>query len=119
LLFREETGLSTHWADATNLRLTKLAEAIQQVTKDATCEQPDPTAASLNVSVDLLREKLSGRQLQVFNLLLRGMQTKDIARHLSLSPRTVEVHRAKILERLQFNSFSQLLRQLLAQSDPH
>jgi DNA-binding NarL/FixJ family response regulator len=71
-------------------------------------------ALNNDIAVDVLREKLTPRQLQVFDLLIRGLQTKEIARHLDLSPRTVEVHRAKILERLQISSFSQLLKQLLA-----
>jgi DNA-binding NarL/FixJ family response regulator len=46
--------------------------------------------------------------------LMRGLQTKEIARHLNLSPRTIEAHRAKILERLQLSSVAELLKRLLA-----
>lgn len=55
------------------------------------------------------REKLTQRQAEVFDLLVQGLQTKAIAQRLSLSPRTIEVHRAKILERLEMRSFSTLL----------
>ena len=65
------------------------------------------------------RERLTQRQCQVFDLLMQGLQTKEVARQLDLSHRTVEVHRAKILERLQVSSFSQLLRQLLVRPDNH
>ena len=70
-------------------------------------------AASQKLSLDTCRERLTGRQREVFDLLMQGFQTKEVARHLKLSHRTVEVHRAKILERLEISSFSHLLRRLL------
>ena len=47
---------------------------------------------------------------------MQGLQTKEVASKLRLSPRTVEVHRAHILERLGSQSFSQLIRDLLQHS---
>jgi DNA-binding CsgD family transcriptional regulator len=81
--------------------------------------QEEAGADTGNVSLNALRHRLTDRQRQVFDLLLRGLQTKEIARHLGLSPRTVEVHRGKILERLEMSNFSQLLKQLLAQPNGH
>lgn len=56
---------------------------------------------------------LTARQSEVLDLLLRGLQTKHIADRLGLSPRTVEVHRARILERLNATNSVELIRQLL------
>ena len=64
------------------------------------------------------RARLTERQREVFDELMKGLQTKEVARRLGLSHRTVEVHRANILERLQVGSFSQLLRELLSRSIP-
>ncbi len=55
------------------------------------------------------RGQLTDRQREVFDLLVQGLQTKAIASRLGISPRTVEVHRAGILERLGAASFSQLM----------
>lgn len=44
--------------------------------------------------------QLTNRELEVFQLLLTGMSSKEIARALGLSPRTVEVFRANILAKL-------------------
>jgi DNA-binding CsgD family transcriptional regulator len=63
------------------------------------------------------RARLTARQQEVFDQLVRGLQTKDIARALHLSPRTIEVHRANILHTLHLESFTQLLKQLLAAPD--
>jgi GAF domain-containing protein len=65
------------------------------------------------------RARLTKRQGEVFDLLMQGFQSKEIARALSLSHRTVEVHRAMILERLHVSSFQQLLKQMLAGPGPH
>ena len=81
---------------------------------------PDPQeAAGHKISLDACRERLTGRQREVFDLLMQGLQTKEAARHLNLSPRTVEVHRARILERLEISSFSHLLRKLLGAVERH
>jgi DNA-binding NarL/FixJ family response regulator len=68
-------------------------------------------------AVDHLRSQLTARQRDVFDLLLEGLQTKEVASQLKLSPRTVEVHRSNILERFNVTSFAQLLRQMLLTRD--
>jgi DNA-binding NarL/FixJ family response regulator len=45
-------------------------------------------------------EKLSDREFEVFQLLGSGMSTKEIAQALNLSPKTVDVHRSRIKEKL-------------------
>jgi two-component system response regulator FixJ len=67
-----------------------------------------------SIAIDRYRGLLTERQREVFDLLLKGLPTKAVARQLGLSHRTVETHRANILERLQIHSFSDVLQQLLA-----
>ena len=62
------------------------------------------------------RAVLSPRQREVFDLLMQGLPTKEVALRLNLSPRTVEGHRASILERLQAPSFAKLISDLLQHS---
>jgi DNA-binding NarL/FixJ family response regulator len=54
-------------------------------------------------------EKLSDREFEVFRLLGRGMNTKEVAKALSLSPKTVDVHRGRIKEKLQLKDASSLI----------
>ena len=56
---------------------------------------------------------LTPRELQVFHYLVAGHQNKEIARGLDISPRTVEVHRARVLEKMQARSLSELIRMAL------
>jgi DNA-binding NarL/FixJ family response regulator len=43
---------------------------------------------------------LTQRQIEILTLIARGFATKEIAFKLGLSPKTVDVHRARIMERL-------------------
>lgn len=54
---------------------------------------------------------LSEREREVLALIHQGMTNKAIGRHLGLSPRTVETHRAHLFEKLQVDSLAQLIRQ--------
>jgi two-component system, LuxR family, response regulator FixJ len=53
---------------------------------------------------------LTSRERDVFELVAAGEPNKVIARHLSISFRTVELHRAHIIEKLQARGLSDLIR---------
>jgi len=54
-------------------------------------------------------EKLSDREFEVFQMLGSGKSTKEVARTLNLSPKTVDVHRGRIKEKLQFKDAASLM----------
>jgi DNA-binding NarL/FixJ family response regulator len=54
--------------------------------------------------------KLSDRELEVFQMIGRGLSIKEIATQLFLSSKTVEVHREHLKEKLGFRSSAELLR---------
>ena len=53
---------------------------------------------------------LSPREREVLDLLIAGKPNKLIARDLGLSPRTVEVHRARLMARLGVGSLAEAVR---------
>jgi two-component system response regulator FixJ len=53
---------------------------------------------------------LSPREREVLDLLMAGKPNKHIARDLGLSPRTVEVHRARMMARLGVGSLAEAVR---------
>ncbi len=59
---------------------------------------------------------LSPREREVLELLMAGKPNKAIARDLGLSPRTVEIHRARLLTRLEVGSLAEAVR-LAVQGD--
>jgi FixJ family two-component response regulator len=61
--------------------------------------------------------QLSAREREVLGLIVAGLTNKEIARALTLSPRTVETHRANLFEKLEAASLAQLIRQYAAVVD--
>jgi FixJ family two-component response regulator len=53
---------------------------------------------------------LSPREREVFDRIVRGMHNREIAVDLGISPRTVEVHRAHVMTKLQARRLADLLR---------
>ena len=53
-------------------------------------------------------EKLSDRELQTLVMIASGKRLSDIATDLVLSPKTVSVYRARVLEKLQLTNNSEL-----------
>ena len=60
-------------------------------------------------TMDSPLEGLSDRELEVFQLIGQGKTMNQIADELHLSPKTVEVHRAHIREKLRVTSAAELI----------
>lgn len=52
---------------------------------------------------------LTSREREVLRELVTGKQSKHIARSLKISPRTVEAHRASLMDRLGASSFAEVI----------
>ncbi len=59
---------------------------------------------------EALIARLTAREREVLDLLVEGHPNKAIGQVLGISPRTVEAHRAKIMEKLEAHSFSEMVR---------
>ncbi|RYE64800.1 MAG: response regulator [Oxalobacteraceae bacterium] len=55
-------------------------------------------------------EQLTVRERQVFDGLVLGQSNKEIAAALTISPRTVEIFRAKMMDKMQADNLSALVR---------
>jgi DNA-binding NarL/FixJ family response regulator len=55
-------------------------------------------------------QNLTDREFGVYQLIGQGLGTKDMARELHVSPKTIEVHRANIKAKLQIKSMAELIR---------
>ena len=60
-----------------------------------------------------LLESLTPREREVLDLMARGKPNKVMATELGLSPRTVEIHRAHVMEKMAANSIAQLVRMMM------
>lgn len=58
-------------------------------------------------------EQLTPREREVMSGVVEGLPNKVIGRKLDISVKTVEAHRARIMEKMQASSLSQLVRMAL------
>jgi two-component system response regulator FixJ len=54
--------------------------------------------------------RLTPRERDVLELLAEGLQHREIAERLSISPRTVEVYKARMMEKLQCRTLAEIVR---------
>lgn len=54
--------------------------------------------------------RLTSREREVLGLLAEGLQHREIAERLAISPRTVEVYKARMMEKLQCRTLAEVVR---------
>ncbi|MCA8952453.1 MAG: response regulator transcription factor [Planctomycetes bacterium] len=55
-------------------------------------------------------DRLSPRETEVMELVVQGAANKEVAAHLGLSPKTIEVHRANVMRKTEAQSVAELVR---------
>jgi len=58
-------------------------------------------------------DSLTPREREVLDLMTLGKQNKAIAQDLAVSPRTIEIHRARVMEKMSAHSVAELVRMML------
>ena len=82
-----------------------LSETVSDAFAQRFVGAPPQTGSSL--------EQLSDRELEVFNLLGQGLQTRQVAQSLNVSIKTVQTYCARIKQKLQLSSATELLREAM------
>ena len=84
----------------------RLLEGVQKaITQDAATRRLRAERAIVMVRA----QSLTSREMQVLELVAAGRITKEIARDLTISPKTVEVHRSNIMKKMRVDSAAELL----------
>ena len=55
-------------------------------------------------------EMLTPREKEILTLIVEGLSNKNLAKRLQISNRTIEVHRSRIMHKMQANSLPDLVR---------
>ncbi len=66
--------------------------------------------ASLRDRLSHKLQSLSSRERDVLKLIVEGYSNKQIASALAISPRTVDIHRSRVMEKLEAGSLAELVR---------
>ncbi len=92
--------------------LVRLVEQMLDHAKDSFAD------SQMAANRDSLLSKLTMRESQVLERIVAGRLNKQIADDLGISIKTVEAHRANIMEKLSANTVADLLKIALGQSNP-
>ena len=91
------------------------ASNMLESTKNAMSRVAEPQQANaMAAEARACLQNLSRREREVLGGLLAGLPNKTIAHELGISPRTVEIHRARVMEKMRARSLSELVRLGLA-----
>lgn len=86
---------------------TQLLESLKKAIR-LSIQQQELQAETQEVRQKL--ERITERELMILRHVAEGLSSKEIARALDLSPRTIEAHRAKLFEKLEISSLAELVR---------
>jgi FixJ family two-component response regulator len=93
------------------LLLDRIRQALDQ-------DRRDRETRALETDVARRVSHLTQREREVMNLIVAGKANKEVAAELGLSPKTVEVHRAHVMEKMQVASLADLVRVALVIGGP-
>ena len=86
-----------------------LAAVAEAVERDSRQHAVHSRTAEITARMD----RLSERERQVMDMVVTGKPNRDIAVELGISPRTVEVFKARMMEKMQARSVPELVRMCL------
>lgn len=85
-------------------------ELLDRVAEAMKTDEQRRSAREEKAEVSSHMEKLTNRERQVLDLVVTGKPNKVIAYELGVSQRTVEIHRARVMEKMQAKSLADLVR---------
>ncbi len=91
---------------------TRVRAAIEALARRRANEK---TSDRLEFHLPAGREPLTPRESEVLAQVVAGASNKEAARQLGISPRTIEVHRARIMEKLGAKNIADLIRIIMSE----
>lgn len=89
-------------------------ELLDRIGEALKTDQERRSAREEKAEVQSRIEKLTNRERQVLDLVVTGKPNKVIAYELGVSQRTVEIHRARVMEKMRAKSLADLVRMHMA-----
>jgi len=93
----------------------ELEQALRSVLTMGSYFSPAIAQRLMQPSEPTASDNLTQRQIEILKLIAQGRASKEIAFELGLSSKTIDVHRARIMDRLQLNDIASLTRYAVRQ----
>jgi FixJ family two-component response regulator len=93
-------------------REQELLDCIQRALQE---NQASQKLAAYALEIEMRIQSLTQREQQVMQQVIAGQANKVIASELNLSQRTIEIHRANVMEKMQAQSLAELVTMVLTQ----
>ena len=88
-------------------------ELIDRVQLALAKDKENRVALSQHSKIKAHLESLTPREREVLDLMTRGKPNKVMAADLGISQRTVEIHRARVMEKMEASSLAQAVRMMM------
>jgi len=92
-------------------------ELLDRVQRALTLDAQSRATSAADAQVRERLKSLTPRELQVMRLVTLGKANKVVGAELGVSQRTVEIHRAHVMEKMQARSLAELVRMVLDAGD--
>ncbi len=89
-------------------------ELLEKIERAFAMDKSNRASLQERQSIAARLQNLTPRELDVLRLMVEGKANKVIAIDLDISQRTVEIHRARVMEKLEANSLAHLVRMVMA-----
>jgi len=89
-------------------------ELLEKIARAFAIDKANRESLQQRQQIAIRLQNLTPRELDVLRLMVEGKANKVIAIDLDISQRTVEIHRARVMEKLEANSLAHLVRMVMA-----
>ena len=100
-------------------RGSDVVKRVREAIEASARRRPSAAADDLKVLNFPGREPLTRREQDVLACLVQGESNKEAARRLGISPRTIEVHRSRVMEKLEARNTADLIRIVMSEGRAH